>query len=290
MLLLLFQIKLVFLAAYGALLILSFYPYMYQEESTVEFVAYLLVSLLPLLIMGAENDESATYMSVISCIGVHRRPHSVAQVIREEKTDRVIRSLVVLQKLQHAAEHGFQKPHPRDDHGSSLSHSISIDKAEIANVSEIFDGYDLARDGHIEAIEFKDMLQKLGVHATKESMEVMLNLMDKDKNGQVSKEEFLSFYQDQILSTQHGEEHHGFHETAKYMFELFDTDKSGEITLGEFKSLLDAFNVGFTVDEIGDLVNELDAQNTGTIGEEQFVKLLEKHGHLFKKMKMPPLL
>jgi Ca2+-binding EF-hand superfamily protein len=294
MLLLLFQIKLVFTAAYCALLIMSFYPYMYHEESIAEFVAYLLVSLLPLLIMGAESDESAANMSLISCIGVHRRPHSVAQVIREEKTDRIIRSLVILQKLQHAAEHGFQKPHPRDHHGSSSSHSISIDKAEIADVSKTFDAFDLARDGYIEDTEFKEILQKLGAPATKESLEAMINLLDKDKSGRVSKEEFLSFYKDQILSTHHGEDHHGhyhFHETAKYMFALFDTDKSGEITIGEFKSVLDAFNVGFTVDEIGDLVNELDEQDNGTIGEEEFVELLKKKKkYLFKKMEMPPLL
>jgi Ca2+-binding EF-hand superfamily protein len=293
MILLLFQIKLVFTAAYCALLILSFYPYMYHEESTAKFVAYLFVSLLPILIMGAESHESAANMSLISCIGVHRRPHSVAQVIREEKTDRIIQSLAILQKLQHAAEHGFQTPHPRDDHpgSSSLSsHSNSFEMAEIADVSKTFDAFDLTRDGYIEDTEFKEIMQKLGAPATKESLEAMLNLLDKDKNGRVSKEEFLSFYKDQVLSTHHEEEHHGFHETAKYMFALFDTDKSGEITIGEFKSLLDAFNVGFTVDEIGDLVNELDEQNNGTIGEEEFVELLEKHGHLFKKMEMPPLL
>lgn len=296
--LLLFQIKLLFTAAYSALLILSFYPYMYHEESTATFVAYLVVSLLPIWIVRAESDEAAANMSLISCIGLHRRPHSVAQVIREEKTDRIIQSLVVLQKLQQAAEHGFQTPHhDRDDHddGSSLlSHSLSMDMAEIANVSKTFDAFDLDRNGYIVDIEFKDVMRKLGIHATQESMEAMLNLLDKDKNGQVSKGEFISFYKDQILSTHHhGKEHHGqhgLHETAKYMFALFDTDKSGEITIGEFKSVLDAFNVGFTVDEIGDLVNELDEQNDGTIGEEEFVKLLEKHGHLFKKMEMPPLL
>jgi Ca2+-binding EF-hand superfamily protein len=292
MILLLFQIKLVFTAAYCALLILSFYPYMYHYESTVEFVAYLLVSLLPILIMGAESDESAANMSLISCIGVHRRPHSIAQVIREEKTDRIIRSLVILEKLQHAAEHGFQKPHPHDPHGSSSSSSHTIDKAEIADVSKTFDAFDLARDGYIEDSELKEIMEKVGAPVTKESLEAMLNLLDKDKNGRVSKEEFLSFYKDHILSTHDGEEHHGhhgFHDTAKYMFALFDTDKSGEITIGEFKSLLDAFNVGFTVDEIGELVNELDEQNNGTIGEEEFVELLEKHEHLFKKMETPQL-
>ena len=73
------------------------------------------------------------------------------------------------------------------------------------------------------------------------------------------------------------------------MFELFDRDGSGTITIGEFKSVLDSFNVGFTVDEIGDLVNELDEQDNGTLSEEEFEEFLEKHKYLFERGSLPPL-
>ena len=73
------------------------------------------------------------------------------------------------------------------------------------------------------------------------------------------------------------------------MFEMFDVDRSNDISLGEFKDIIDNFRVGFTVDEIGYLVNELDDDRSGTIGEEEFLDLLKKHSYLFQRQVLPRL-
>ena len=82
---------------------------------------------------------------------------------------------------------------------------------------------------------------------------------------------------------------HSLHQLADSMFQQFDTDNSGEITLGEFKDVMEAFNVGFTLDEIGDIVNELDEQDNGSIHAHEFFELLEKHKYLFEDVKLPQL-
>jgi Ca2+-binding EF-hand superfamily protein len=46
-------------------------------------------------------------------------------------------------------------------------------------------------------------------------------------------------------------------ERAKDIFGMFDRDNSGEITIGEFKTKLEAFQMGFSIDEVGAIVNEL---------------------------------
>ena len=58
---------------------------------------------------------------------------------------------------------------------------------------------------------------------------------------------------------------------------MFDKDDAGEITIEEFKRKLDAFNVGFSIDEVGAIVNELDEDNSGTIGLHEFEDLLYKY-------------
>jgi Ca2+-binding EF-hand superfamily protein len=53
--------------------------------------------------------------------------------------------------------------------------------------------------------------------------------------------------------------------------------------------VLDAFNVRFTGNEIGHLVNELDEHDDGQVGEHEFLELLKKHRYIFEKHELPSL-
>jgi Ca2+-binding EF-hand superfamily protein len=64
---------------------------------------------------------------------------------------------------------------------------------------------------------------------------------------------------------------------AHRLFAMFDKNKNGKISIGEFKGVLDKFSIGFTVDEVGDIVRELDEDGNIMIGVEEFEKLLEKY-------------
>ena len=44
------------------------------------------------------------------------------------------------------------------------------------------------------------------------------------------------------------------------------------MNLQRLKGTLDAFNFGFTVDEIGELIQELDEDGQGSVGEEEFCR------------------
>jgi Ca2+-binding EF-hand superfamily protein len=268
---------LVFTAAYISLLLLTFYPYMFREASLVEFLFYVVVSLLPVCLLLSKYQIAAANMTIACSIGVHRRPQAVAQVIREEKTDRIIRAMVTMHKLQTAVRVGFSSP-------STIT--TNTNTIELAEVSNTFDTLDKSGDGKIEKSELKNILKALGAPTTDESLQAIVQLLDENQDGQISKEEFISFYSANICFEH---DHHGLHKLAHDIFQQFDQDQSGEITLGEFKAVMDAFNVGFTVDEMGDLVNELDEKDNGTIGEHEFFELLETHRHLFQQNKLPPL-
>lgn len=85
-------------------------------------------------------------------------------------------------------------------------------------------------------------------------------------------------------------DHRGLHELAKDMFKQIDADKSGEVTLSEFKYIISKLDVGFSLDEIGALVKELDESDSGTIGEHEFVHLLlGKHSRMLEHAPLPQL-
>ena len=58
---------------------------------------------------------------------------------------------------------------------------------------------------------------------------------------------------------------------------MFDEDNSGSITYREFKEGLNKFGVDLTDDELTILIEELDKDQSGDIGVEEFTHLLEAH-------------
>jgi Ca2+-binding EF-hand superfamily protein len=52
---------------------------------------------------------------------------------------------------------------------------------------------------------------------------------------------------------------------------------TGHVTIGEFKRKLDALHAGLAVDDVGAIVQELDHDNTGHVGPEEFEQLTVKY-------------
>jgi Ca2+-binding EF-hand superfamily protein len=147
---------------------------------------------------------------------------------------------------------------------------------ELEEVAKSFDALDPSGHGIIESRELRNVFEAMGVHTIDENMAAILHVLDKNGDGHVAKDEFLSFYSQQSLSSI-GVDEHSLHELAHDLYHRFDRDHSGQIALGESKDILDALNVGFTVNEIGHLVNELDEHDDGQVGEHEFLELLKKH-------------
>jgi Ca2+-binding EF-hand superfamily protein len=293
----LFQVQLIFTAAYVSLLALSFYPFMiWKSEHTtgMECVVYLIVSVLPVYFLLSKYQVAAANLTMATSVGVHRRPNAVSQTIRDEKTSRMIRALVTMQRLrQQTSEGGFtQHGHVGDsshngngnDNGNDSDHNIST--LELEEVEMTFDALDKSGDGVIESSELGEVLSVLGAPATDDSLQAMMQVLDRNGDGEISKDEFVQFYKEHIMAKERLNAH-SIHHMAKNLFQQLDTDASGEITLSEFTRVLQSFDVGFTMDEIGDIVNELDEQDNGTIGEHEFAHLLRNHRHLFEPTTLP---
>ena len=97
-----------------------------------------------------------------------------------------------------------------------------------------------------------------------QQLAVMVALLDANGDGDISKEEFIQWYSDQLEKNELNPD-----EMAKSMFSMFDADGSGSITIEEFKEALDAFDVGLSLDDVTELVKELDEDRNGHIDEHE---------------------
>ena len=268
--LLILQINLIFVGIYAAMHVLAFFHYVVAEDSTLELVLYLIFSIIPAIgILVGKKDLVATLAQVCS-VGCYRRPQVVAQVLIEQKTASVVQAFFLLYKLTRSAAH------VKEQHGHSASTGHGAAEVEPwvrARVEKSFKALESGGDGSLSREELASLLGNLGANLSSEDVERIINALDKDSSGKVSLEEFLSWY---ARTSDDG--HLSHKERAEYLFEMFDEDKSGEITIEEFKRRMDALNIGFSVNEVGALINELDENNNGTIGTEEFEHLLHKFG------------
>jgi Ca2+-binding EF-hand superfamily protein len=276
---------LVFMSAYISLLILTFYPYMFHKTSAIEFFTFIIVSIVPFVFLLTYLRQSAANMTIVCNIGVHRKPQTIAQVIREEKTDRVIRSVILMKKLQHAAESPEEFNYEEAAPTSSLCISQKI---ELENAKKRFMAIDKSGDGKLDMAEIHNLMESVGASTTAESLQATIEVLDINHDGSVTLDEFLTFYRNNIIPKEDLADHE-LHHLAHEIFTQFDTDKSRSITLSEFKAAIESFGVSFTIDEFGQLVNEIDHDNTGSIGEHEFATLLTNHRHLFQTYHLPPM-
>jgi len=260
------QISLVYLGIYCALLFVHFFPVVKEEYSTIVFLLYVSIALFPVFAMMANKKHLLITLTQCCSIGSHRWLQVISNVTRESKTKDLVHTLVVLYKWHRLAT-GVAIPTERGPH-----YSETINKLDLNQVLRIFDQFDINDDGSLQVEEIKHIMTQVGLKLNSKSLGVMLSVLDTNENGEVSKEEFLQWYADNMVN-----DSLTTHQRAHFLFELFDKDRSGIITIGEFKEQIDAMSIAFSVDEIGELVQELDEDGDGMVSHEEFLYLLKKY-------------
>ena len=108
------QANLIFIGLYTAMNLLGFLQYMYRSQNTVTFITYLILSILPMIGVMFFKQHLVAILSQVCCMGAYRRPNIVADVLREEKTARVVRAFIVIYKLRRFASQAGSKSRDKD--------------------------------------------------------------------------------------------------------------------------------------------------------------------------------
>jgi Ca2+-binding EF-hand superfamily protein len=267
--LLILQSNLLFLGIYSAMNFLGFCQFMYKEEPIPIFLLYVILAATPLLANMLTKQHTVAILSQVCCMGAYRRPNVVSDVLREDKTARIVRAFIIIYKMRRFALNADTAGYDRE---AAAARRMQFDKVELREVGKTIDSFDKNGDGTIDYSEFEILMKNMGAELSEESLKRIINLLDEDGDGTVSREEFINWYAENA-----GDDDLSDSERAHFLFAMFDKDDAGEITIEEFKRKLDAFNVGFSIDEVGAIVNELDEDNSGTIGLHEFEDLLYKY-------------
>ena len=262
----------IFVGVFVAMNALGFVSHMRGYCSLPAFLFYCAMALLPLLGVVFFKRDMIAAMATVCCLGAYRRPDVVAKVLREELTIQVVRAFIIIYKLRKFALNADQSVDKIDNLDKYTASRADFEEFELNEVGKTFDAFDTSGDGLIDYQEFEALMNNIGADMTPERLQRMVDVLDDDGNGEVSRDEFIDWYVANATTDDSTPE-----EQADDLFRLFDDDDSGNLTIGEFKQRLDAINIGFTVDDIGAIVNELDSDGNGTIGPEEFASMIQKH-------------
>jgi len=191
--------------------------------------------------------------------------------------------LTIIDEHGHGHDEGHGHGHGHDDHEKGHKKEETkrrwdpedpVSKAQVKEISSLFDKYDKDGSGNIDREELRSLLISFGMNLTAEQTQEMLIVLDKDGDGEISKDELIEWQMNNLNITDEEKEEEMKHMAHK-IFAIFDTDGAGEITVPQFTEALMRFNAGLTTDEIVGVVRDFDEDGDGTISLEEFEKAIE---------------
>ena len=153
-----------------------------------------------------------------------------------------------------------------------MSDKKNIPKEVLSEYKEIFDSYDINKNGKIERKEMKIILKKLGKNGTQEEIDEIWRAMNKiESDSTISFDDFIEFI-------------NRFNLTKNSMstddiinaFEIFDRNHDGTISINEFKHILMDLGQKLSEDEVEEIFQDIDFNEDGKINYREFVEFWQQ--------------
>ena len=153
-----------------------------------------------------------------------------------------------------------------------MSEKNNIPKEVLSEYKEIFDSYDINKNGKIERKEMKIILKKLGKNGTQEEIDEIWRALNKiESDSTISFDDFIEFI-------------NRFNLTKNSMstddiinaFEIFDRNHDGTISINEFKHILMDLGQKLSEDEVEEIFQDIDFNEDGKINYREFVEFWQQ--------------
>nr|ACN43240.1 calmodulin IV [Euglena gracilis] len=132
---------------------------------------------------------------------------------------------------------------------------------------EAFSLFDQNGDGTISVEELATLVRCLGQNPTESELQDMKNEMDQDNSGYVDKQEFVQWMSQRRNNSDVEVE-------LLEAFNVFDKDGDGRFPAAALEHIMRSLSRKLTPDEVEEMVLVADAEGTGQIKYEEFIKTM----------------
>ena len=123
--------------------------------------------------------------------------------------------------------------------------------------------------GSISKDELKGVMKKLGSNPTDDEIQVMINSVDDNGDGEIDFDEFLV-----LMSAKKKNSKEDPDKELKDAFKVFDADGSGTISRDELKKLMKRLGQNLTDSELDAMMDEVDTDKSGEIDFKEFKSMM----------------
>lgn len=151
-----------------------------------------------------------------------------------------------------------------------------LESEQLQQLKEIFQRFDMDKDGSITQLELAALLRSLGIKPKGDQIHALLTNMDANGNGSIEFDELveaiLPNLDEEVLITQ---------EQLLEVFRSFDRDGNGYITTAELAKQMAKMGQSLTYAEISELMKEADTNGDGVLNFNEFASLMGKSASEF---------
>uniref|UniRef100_A0A7S1GDX7 Calmodulin n=1 Tax=Bicosoecida sp. CB-2014 TaxID=1486930 RepID=A0A7S1GDX7_9STRA len=140
---------------------------------------------------------------------------------------------------------------------------------ELAEFREIFNLVDKDGGGTISKDELLELMETLGINASPEEVELMINEVDEDQSGEIDFEEFVAVMSRKVNSSYTPDQ-------VKAAFKIFEgTAPSGYIKVGDLLTALTTYcSETVTEAQAAELISQLEPDTNGLVNYAEYVTMM----------------
>eukprot|EP00249_Psilotum_nudum_P016621 c25913_g1_i1 orf=583-1236(-) len=142
-----------------------------------------------------------------------------------------------------------------------------IPPAQIRELEEAFRVFDRNGDGKISVSELGCVLKMLGDDPTEQELRLMVEEADKDGDGYIDLDEFISLNSSGLDETANGDE-------LKHAFRIFDADNNGFISAEELYRVFRSLGERCTLEDCHQMIKGVDEDGDGFVNFTEFRKMM----------------
>ncbi|KAL4118316.1 hypothetical protein PRIC2_010642 [Phytophthora ramorum] len=150
------------------------------------------------------------------------------------------------------------------------SGSCEADSEELIEFREIFNLVDRDRGGSITKVELGELMDTLGIDTSPEEIDLMINEIDQDSNGEIDFDEFVAVMSRKVNATYTSEQ-------VKTAFKAFEGNASAPGFIKADKLLIALTTYGadrISSDQAQELISQLEPDQHGNINYVEYVNMM----------------
>ncbi|XP_064597366.1 neo-calmodulin-like isoform X2 [Liolophura sinensis] len=153
---------------------------------------------------------------------------------------------------------------------SDMSTKNGFTDKETLELSQAFSHFDKNHDGKISSDELASVIKILRFNISESEVEEMIRIVDKNENGFVDYDEYLSLMRRFSKNTPNRD----VDEKTLEAFRVFDLDGNGFIDRQELQCVMKTLGENLSEDDVKEMFSEADLNGDGKIDYKEFSRLI----------------